>query len=163
MNRKQVNKCKCLDTEKDRMKRFTGSSLHQQANAVKHRTLTVSLPPHYAMAVFDEASGKMLDYKQLVNHPDPKIRKVWQHSVSNEFGRTMQGVGKNRTTDKRIKGTDTMRFIYKHKIQKNKKVTYARFVCYLRLQKDEIHRTRMTAGGDRLPCMMERQAQKQQV
>jgi hypothetical protein len=44
-----------------------------------------------------------------------------------------------------------MRFIHNHKIPKNKKVTYARFVCDLRLQKDEIHRTRMTAGGDRLP------------
>jgi hypothetical protein len=63
----------------------------------------------------------------------------------------MHGVGKNRPTDKRIKGTDTMRFIHKHIIPKNKKVAYARFVCDLRLQKDEIHRTRITAGGDRLP------------
>jgi hypothetical protein len=62
----------------------------------------------------------------------------------------MQGVGKHRTKDKQIKGTDTMKFIHNHKIPKNKKVTYARFVCDLRLQKDEIHRTRMTAGGDRL-------------
>jgi hypothetical protein len=114
-------------------------------------TPIIPLPPHYAMAVFDETSGKMLDYRQLINHPDPEIRKVWQHSVSNEFGRTMQGVGKKRTEEKRIDGTNTMRFIHKHKIPKNKKVTYARFVCDLRLQKDEIHRTRMTAGGDRLP------------
>jgi hypothetical protein len=120
-------------------------------NAVTAKgTPTVPLPPHYAMAVFDEKSGKMLDYRQFINHPDPEIRKIWQYSVSNKFGRTMQGVGKHRTKDKRIKGTDAMKFIQKHKIPKNKKVTYARFVCDLQLQKDEIHRTRMTAGGDRL-------------
>jgi hypothetical protein len=151
MNRKQVNKYKCPDSEKDRWTRFTRAALRQQVNAVTSKgSPTVALPPHYAMAVFDEKSGKMLDYRQLINHPDPEIRKIWQLSVSNEFGRTMQGVGKNRTKDKRIKGTDTMKFIHKHKIPKNKKVTYARFVCDLRLQKDEIHRTRMTAGGDRL-------------
>jgi hypothetical protein len=121
-------KFKCLDTEKDRMKRFTRSSIIQQAHAATQQrpppttdTPIVPLPPHYAMAVFDETSGKMLDYRQLINHPDPEIRKVWQYSVSNEFGRTMQGVGKNRPKDKRIKGTDTMRFIHKHKIPKNKK------------------------------------------
>jgi hypothetical protein len=86
-----------------------------------------------------ENSGKMLDYRQLINHPDPKIRKIWQYSVSNKFGRTMQGVGKHRTKDKQVKGTDTMKFIHNHIIPKNKKVTYARFVCDLRLQKDEIH------------------------
>jgi hypothetical protein len=51
------------------------------------------------MAVFDEKSRKMLD-RQLINHPDPEIRKILQYSVTNEFGRTMQGVGKNRTRDK---------------------------------------------------------------
>jgi hypothetical protein len=111
---------------------------------------TTTTTPHYAIAVLNETSDKMLDHRQLINHPDPKIRKGWQYSVSNEFGRTMQGVGKNRPKDKRIKGTDTMRFIHKHKIPKNKKVTYARFVCGLRLQKDETHGTRMTAGDDRL-------------
>jgi hypothetical protein len=67
------------------------------------------------MAVFDEKSGKMLDYRQLINHPDPEIRKIWQYSTANEFGRTMQGVSKNRTKDKRIEGTNTMKFILKKK------------------------------------------------
>jgi hypothetical protein len=126
MNRKQVNKYKCPDSEKDRWTRFTCAALRQQVNAVTAKgSPTVPLPPHYAMAVFDEKYGKMLDYQQLINHPDPEIRKIWQYSVPNEFGRTMQGVGKNRTKDKRITGTDTMKFIHKHKIPRNKKVTYA--------------------------------------
>ena len=43
-----------------------------------------------------------------------------------------------------------MHLIHKKDIPKNKKITYAQFVSEIRLQKAEIHRTRMTAGGDRL-------------
>ena len=32
-----------------------------------------------------------------------------------------------------------------------KKITYARFCCDVRLQKDDINRMRLTVGGDRLP------------
>jgi hypothetical protein len=64
MNRKQVNKYKCPDSEKDRWTRFTGAALRQQVNAVTTKgSPTVPLPPHYTMAVFDEKSSKMLDYR----------------------------------------------------------------------------------------------------
>jgi hypothetical protein len=100
MNQRQVSKFRCLDTVKDRMKRFTQSSILQHlANKTTRSTtdtdtdtdtvplpLPLPLPPHYAMVVFDEQSGKMLDYRQLINHLDPAIRKIWQYSVSNEFG-----------------------------------------------------------------------------
>jgi hypothetical protein len=63
MNRRQVKKYKCPDLEKDRWRRFTRAALQQQVNAVTAKgSSTVQLPPHYAMAVFDEKSGKMLDY-----------------------------------------------------------------------------------------------------
>jgi hypothetical protein len=88
MNQKQVKKIICLDTEKDQVKRMTRSSLHQQANAVEQRSTTIPLPPHYAMVVFDKKSGKMLEYRELINHDDPQIQKMWQYSVSNEFGQT---------------------------------------------------------------------------
>jgi hypothetical protein len=81
-----------------------------------------------------------------MNHPDPEIRKVWQKSSANEFGRTMQGVKKKRKEGDEIKGTDTMHLIKKCNIPKGKKITYARFVSEIRLQKAEIHRTRLTAG-----------------
>jgi hypothetical protein len=105
---------------------------------------------HYAMPVFDETTGKMLEYRHLINHPDPKVRKQWQISSVNEFGRTMQGVGKNRPEEDRIKGTDTMHLIKKYNVPKGKKITYAQLVSEIRLQRAEIHRTRLTAGGDRL-------------
>jgi hypothetical protein len=36
---------------------------------------TNKLPPHHAMAVFDEITGKMLEYRHLIKHKDPKVRK----------------------------------------------------------------------------------------
>jgi hypothetical protein len=148
------------NTEMDQMKRLTRSSL--QAKATIHKTKREAmkmafnafndsnLPLHHAMPVFDEVTSKMLEYRHLINHSDPEIRKQWQSSGANEFGRTMQGVGKTRKKEDRIEGTDTMHLIHKKDIPKNKKITYARFVSEIRLQKAEIHRTRMTAGGDRL-------------
>jgi hypothetical protein len=63
----------------------------------------------------------------------------------------MQGVGKrNRPDGEAIEGTDTMHLIKKCNIPKGKKITYARFVSEIQLQKAEIHRTRLTAGGNLL-------------
>jgi hypothetical protein len=51
----------------------------------------------YAMPVFDETTGNMLEYRHLINHPDPKVRKQWQILSADKFGRTMQGVRKKLT------------------------------------------------------------------
>ena len=91
------------------------------------------MPKH----IFDK--GKKLSLDQLM-----KRDRIWTVSLSNELGRVMQGVGG------RIKGTDTMEFISKNDIPKNKKVTYANFVCDLRPLKEEKHRVQMTIGGDKL-------------
>jgi hypothetical protein len=104
----------------------------------------------YAMPIFDETTGKMLEYRHLIKHPDPKVRKQWQILSANEFRRTMQGVGKNQPEEDRIKGTNTMHLIKKCNIPKGKKIPYALFVSEIRLQKAEIHLTRLTAGGDQL-------------
>jgi hypothetical protein len=114
------------------------------------KSTTNELPPHHAMAVFDETTGKMLEYRHLNKHQDHEIRKKWQLSGANEFGRTMQGVGKTRAKEDKIEGTDTMHLIKKSDIPKDKKITYARFCSDIRPQKTETHRTRLTAGGDRL-------------
>jgi hypothetical protein len=108
------------------------------------------LSPHHAMAVFEEKTGKMLEYRHLINHEDPEVRKKWQLSGANEFRRTMQGVGKTRSKEDKTEGTDTMHLIKKSDIPKNEKITYARFCSDIRPQKSETHWTRLTAGGDRL-------------
>jgi hypothetical protein len=97
-----------------------------------------------AFAVLDQKSGKMLNYRQLLRHPDHRID--WTHSSANEFGRLAQGVGD------RIKGTDTIRFIRYEDIPKDRRkdVTYGQFVCTVRPEKKEPLRTRLTIGGDRI-------------
>ena len=43
-----------------------------------------------------------------------------------------------------------MKFIQKHEVPYYKKVTYARFLCNYRPQKEEKERTRITVGGNRI-------------
>ena len=98
----------------------------------------------YANEIFDEESGKLMKYRQLITHP--KYKEVWFHSSANEFGRLAQGVGG------RIQGTNTIFFIHKHQIPTDrwKDITYAKFVCELKPNKVEVHRTRLTVGGDKV-------------
>ena len=78
MTREQVEKYRCNDIEKDRPKRYT-LSIHEANTCVRRaKTTTIPLPPHYAMAVFDEDSGKMMEYRHLITHKNPAIKKRWQ-------------------------------------------------------------------------------------
>ena len=95
-----------------------------------------------ANAVTDPHTGKQLEYKQLINHPNHKLRRTWQHSCANEFGRLAQGVSG------RIDGTETIKFLHYHEMPTNRQPTYARFVCEIRPQKTEQERTRLTVGGN---------------
>ena len=65
-----------------------------------------------ANAIFDEQSGKMLNYRQLLTHPNHK--DIWTKSSADEFGRLAQGVGG------RIEGTNTIYFIPYNKIPRNR-------------------------------------------
>ncbi len=87
----------------------------------------------------------MLNYRQLMRHPDYK--GPWSLSSANEFGRLANGVGG------RIKNpTNTITFIHKHEVphDRRKDVTYGQFVCTVRPEKAETNRTRFTVGGDRI-------------
>ena len=119
----------------------------------KHNDFEIApLPSHFAMAVFDESTGKMMEMRELLHHPDPTVRKELETSVANEFGRLLKGIGKETNNGKsRVgDGHDTFHFIHKSQVPKNKKVTYARFCCDVRPQKEEKNFTRITVGGNRL-------------
>ena len=62
------------------------------------------------MAVYNEATGKMIDYKQLINHPDKQTREWWQKLSANEFKKLLKGVGKHADGTQRVKvkGSDTI-------------------------------------------------------
>ena len=68
--------------------------LHQRgciAQTNAQRIQVVENEVHQAMAVLNKATGKMLNYRQLMRHPTYK--KDWQLSSANEFGRLANGVG----------------------------------------------------------------------
>ena len=75
---------------------------------------------------------------------------TWTRSLANKFGKPCKGIGKTRPKVDRIKGTGTMFFTKKDKIPKDRKITYANFICNIRPQKSETHRVRLTAGGNKL-------------
>ena len=95
-----------------------------------------------AHAVLDQDTGELLEYRRLLKHP--RFEQVWNKSAADEFGRLAQGIGG------RIKGTNTMRFIKKHDIpiDRLKDVTYIKFVCSVRTEKNDPNRTRATMGGN---------------
>jgi hypothetical protein len=43
-----------------------------------------------------------------------------------------------------------MFFVHRHQVPQGRKVTYPRVVCQIRPEKEETHRTRITAGGNLL-------------
>ena len=55
-----------------------------------------------------------------------------------------------KTDTRGIKGTDTIRSIFRNYVPTGGHVTYAIFVCDLKPLKAEKHRVRITVGGDRL-------------
>ena len=98
-----------------------------------------------AMAVMDAETGKLMNYRQLMQSATHK--EVWSKSSANEFGRLANGVGG------RIKNpTNTIKFIRRGEVPHDRRrdVTYGQFVCTIRPEKEEQHRTRFTVGGDRV-------------
>ena len=85
--------------------------------------------------------GKKQGIDDLLNGPD---KETWKKAVSNELGRLTKG------NDAGVNYTDTMRWIKKKEIPKNKKVTYANFTFDHRPLKSETHRCRLVVGGDKL-------------
>ena len=65
---------------------------------------------HCALAVMDKTTGKLLNYCQLLHHPE--YHADWTKSLVNEFGHLANGVGGC------IKGTNTIHFFCKMDIPK---------------------------------------------
>ncbi len=77
---------------------------------------------HKALAIMDAETGKVLNYRQLMQ--SRKHKEIWSKSSANKFGRLANGVGG------RMKGTNTIKFINKRDIpsKQMKHVTYGKFV-----------------------------------
>jgi hypothetical protein len=87
------------------------------------------------IAVLHPETGQPMRYRQLITHPEFKV--VWNRLSANKFGRLAQGIGG------RIQGTNTIWFIRKEEVplDRLKDVTYGKFVCELKPNKEEVERT----------------------
>ena len=68
--------------------------------------------------------------REIINHPDPIIRARYIIEQANEWGKILLGVGKgnNRKRKSRVGyGHNTIKFIQKHQVSRNKKLSYPRF------------------------------------
>jgi hypothetical protein len=104
-------------------------------------------PKINANAVIHETTGQAMNYRVLSTGPD---RTLWLRSMANDLGQLAQGVGKQRPTNQRIAGTNTIFFIHKHEVPSGRQVTYCKQEASLRPTKAETHRVRNCAGGDPL-------------
>ena len=102
INHYQLNQYICTDTYRDRMRQIMRLSTRlERAHLVKEAKNKPppaggKLPTHFAMEVYDEDTGKMINYKQLINHSNRQTREWWQKSSANEFGKLLKGVGRNK-------------------------------------------------------------------
>ena len=89
------------------------------------------------MPVLDEESEKILEWRQLRNHPRLKI--LWKQLYTNELGRLCQGVGKGKDGPKkqRVAGSDTFFVIKRDNIpvERWKEISFWKVVCKVRPQK----------------------------
>jgi hypothetical protein len=99
-----------------------------------------NIPMPMANSVINEDTGASIEYRHLIN--DASTFTIWNKAAANEFGRLAQGVGD------RIEGSNTIFFIPRQAVPKGKIVTYGRFVVDIRPKKSEIHRVRLTLGGN---------------
>jgi hypothetical protein len=93
----------------------------------------------------DADTDKLLNYRQLMR--STKYKKAWSFSSANKFGRLANSIGG------RIKNpTNTIQFIYQHKVPKKQKrdVMYGQFVCTVRPKKAEPNQPWFTVGGERI-------------
>ena len=93
-----------------------------------------------AHAVLDE-NGNVLEYRHLMKRPEEKQK--WEGGMCRELGRLC-----NR--HRKIKGTNTMKFIAKHQVPQGRRITYMRIVCDHKPHKSDPIRVRLCVGGDRL-------------
>ena len=97
-----------------------------------------------AQPVLDPQTGESLEYRDLINHPNKKLRDIWALAMCKELGRLAQGYKSYG------EATNCIEFIKVSQIPSNKKATYARIVAEIREQKKDPNRICITVGGDRI-------------
>jgi hypothetical protein len=123
------------------MARTTMARIPQQNTQLRQTTQT----SERTQLIYDKETNTYLNYRQLMRHP--KYKETWSKSSANEFGRLANGL-----KDRRVKPTNTIRFIRKEEVPSNrmKDVMYGSFSCDIKPNKEEVNCTRLTMGSDRI-------------
>lgn len=100
---------------------------------------------HFSGSALNCDTGKLVEYQQLLLTSDGPL---WEHSGVEEWGRLAQGCPPSGIPVSA--GTDTVHFIRRNAIPKNRKPTYPRIVVADRPQKEQTRRVRVTVGGDQI-------------
>jgi hypothetical protein len=93
-----------------------------------------------ANAFIHPTTGANMEYRGLIS--DEETFPTWDRAAENEFGRLAQGVGG------RIEEPNEIFCIPRSAVPRNKTGTYGRFVVDVRPHKEEVHRVRLTVGGN---------------
>ena len=96
-------KAKLLATPATHTRATRVSRIPKPIPILSKRMKRVDKEVHRALAVLDQDTGTLLNYRALLRHP--AYHDDWTKSSANEFGRLANGVGG------RVKGTNTIRFI----------------------------------------------------
>ena len=124
--------------------KVTRSATHKNGTNFRHLASQQLVAQHIcqnsAHHIYHPNGTKQTIYSMLAG---PK-RGIWTQSFSNEWGRLAQG------NDDGVRSTDTIEFIYKYEVPKDRGVTYATYILGYRPLKTEPYRVRITVGGDRL-------------
>jgi hypothetical protein len=118
----------------------------------RHLAQSIQHDPTVAGKMYNPITGRAENIDSLLRGPDAKR---WSRSLTNEWGRCMQGIHLDRAAPDKINGNDTMFFIFPHQVPGDRKVTYAQFVCTMRPGKAEEWRIRMTVGGNLLDAFQD--------
>ena len=89
-----------------------------------------------------DVNGRRQSIDKLLKGSDAPTK--WSPALSNEWGRLAQG------NDNGVECTNTINFVSYNEVPRDRKVTYASFVCNHRPLKSEEWRIRLVVGGDKL-------------
>ena len=110
-----------------------------------HHLLATELFLPHMHHVYNKHTGRRESAETLLTGPN---RDIWNKAVSNEIGRLA------KCNQYSVEFTDTIEFIAKNQVPSGRKVTYAQFIFDHRPLKEESHRARLVAGGDKLMTQM---------
>ena len=61
-------------------------TIQQSSEKIRQQQANVTtISQHFPYAVYDEETGKMMEMRDLRNHPNPTIRKEWYQLSANEY------------------------------------------------------------------------------